>query len=156
MSKFEKIIVPFIDDTIQQKDLTASAGFIDSYTYDIDHPDDKYQFFLVYDADLRNSDTIDRAIRFDKCKCIKNVYVKFVDGKALLVYQFWVKPELKKLYEGVLHLNTDEKIKIYNFWGPVYSIVDEVMSNNTVLADSYHGMPAEDYRKIPNESWLLL
>ena len=155
MSKFEKIIIPLIDETILFKDLSPDAGFIDSYTSDLDNPADKGQFFLTYNADLRTKESIDRARRFSKSKYIRRSYIKYVDNKPLLVYSFWVTPAVKVFYNGILHLTTEQKARILQFWGPLPRFMDEVLSNKTIVADEVHIMPLEDYRSSPREDWLI-
>lgn len=153
MSVFEQIIVPFIDETIKPSDLTEEAGFIDSFTYDIDHPTDKYIFFLVYDADLRNNSTIDRARRFDKSKKVRYSYIKFVNGKAWLVYSYWIGPEIKKMYTDNLHLTPEQKFHIAEWWGSDKVISRRVLMENSFVVDCTRSMPAEDYRRPPIPDW---
>lgn len=145
MSKFEKTIIPLISDSIKTIDLTSAAGFIDSFTSDPDKPSGEKELYLMYDAEKRNDFTIDRARRFDKSLCIKRSYIKYVDNKAYLIYSFWIKPDIKKLYNGVLSLNTNQKYRILQFWGPFDSFVDSIMNTLVIATDVKHDMPLSDY-----------
>lgn len=147
MSKFEKTIIPLIDECIKTVDLTAAAGFIDSYTEDPDNPNGDAELFLVYDDTVRNDFVSDRMRRFESSMNIKRTYVKYVDNVPYYIYSFWVKPEVKKLYNGILSLNTVQKARILQFWGPFDSTVDELMMNQVSLFDVEHNMPLEDYRE---------
>jgi len=149
MSVFEKIIIPLIDNSIRLIDLTSAAGFIDSFTLDPDRPSGESELFLVYDDSKRNKYTIDRAIRFSKSTKIKRTYIKYVNNVPYLIYSFWVNPEVKKLYNGVLTLNTVQKSRILQFWGPFDSTVDTVLTNSVLTTDIGHTMPLEDYRDEP-------
>lgn len=146
MSKFEKIIIPLVDENIRSIDLTDAAGFVDSYTYDPDNPSGEKELFLVYDDSKRNSYTQDRAIRFEKSKHIRRRYIKYVNGVPYYVYCFWIRPEVKKFYNGVITLSTEQKFSILQFWSVFNDIVDFVMSNSVLSLDVAHNMPLEDYR----------
>lgn len=151
MSAFEKITIPLIDENIKTIDLTSAAGFIDSFTLDPDKPSGEKELFLVYDDSKRNDFTIDRARRFDKSMRIKRTYIKYVNNKPYLVYSFWVDPEVKKLYSGILTLNTVQKSKILQFWGPLDTTVDKVLANTVLTTEVSHTMPLADYRESPFE-----
>lgn len=151
MSTFEKITIPLIDDNIRTIDLTSAAGFVDSFTLDPDRPSGEKELFLVYDDSKRNDFTIDRARRFDKSMRIKRMYIKYIDNKPYLVYSFWVNPEVKKLYNGILTLNTVQKSKILQFWGPLDTTVDKVLANPILTTEVSHAMPLSDYRENPFE-----
>lgn len=147
MSKFEKIIIPLIDKCILPIDLTKLAGFIGSYTYDPDKPSGDKEFFLMYDDSIRNKYTIDRARRFELSKMVKRKYIKYIDGKPCYIYSFWVKPELKKMYNGMFTLSTSQKISVLQFWSEFDPIVDYIMSNTILSVSVTHDMPLEDYRE---------
>lgn len=146
MSKFEKIIIPLIDKNIRSIDLTDAAGFIDSYTYDPDRPSGEKELFLVFDDTKRNEFTKDRAIRFSKSPNIKRTYVKYVNNKPYFIYSFWVNPDVKKLYDGIVTLTTQQKVAVLQFWTQFDSIVDLIMSNPVISLGVTHEMPLEDFR----------
>lgn len=147
MSKFEKIIVSLIDDNIKLIDLTDTAGFVDCYTYDPDNPSGDNEFYMVYDGDKMNDYTKDRAIRFSYARNLKRTYVKYVNGKPLYIYSFWVNPTLKKLYSGTIWLNTEQKAKVVMFWGAFSDVADSVMSYPVLSTEVGHQMPLNDYRR---------
>lgn len=149
MSNIEKVIIPLVDENIRTIDLTSAAGFIDSFTSDPDKPSGEKELFLVYDDSKRNDFTKDRAIRFSKSMKIKRMYIKYVNTRPYLVYSFWVDPEVKKLYSGILTLNTVQKSKILQFWGPLDTTVDKVLSNPVLTMEVNHSMPLADYRESP-------
>lgn len=145
MSKFEKTIIPLIDEEIKTIDLTSAAGFIDSYTYDPDRPSGEKELYLAYDDSKRNDYTIDRARRFAMSKNLKRTYVKYVNNTPYLIYSFWVRPEVKKLYNGILSLSTSQKFSIMKFWGPFDKDVDSVVSSSNLTVITTHAMPIEDF-----------
>jgi len=152
MSTFEKTIIPLIDENIKLIDLTSAAGFIDSFTLDPDNPSGEKELFLVYDDSKRNDFTRDRAIRFSKSMRIKRTYIKYVNTKPYLIYSFWVGPDVKKLYSGILTLTTVQKSKILQFWGPLDTTVDKVLTNTVLTTEISHSMPLSDYCGSPFEN----
>lgn len=145
MSKFEKIIIPLVDDCFKMIDFTDVAGFIDSYTYDPDKPSGQCELFLVYDDSKRNDYVSDRAIRFESSKYLKRMYIKRVNNKPYLVYSFIIKPELKPFYSyGVINLTTKQKLKFIKFWSELDNMVDFIMSNSCIHTQVEHTMPSED------------
>lgn len=145
MSKFEKIIIPLVDDCFKMIDFTDVAGFIDSYTQDPDKPAEPCELFLVYDDNKHNEYTIDREIRFGSSKYLKRTYIKRVNNKPYLVYSFYIKPELKQFYSyGVISLSTSQKLRFLQFWTDLDSMTDFVMSNQCIHTQVRHPMPLED------------
>ena len=155
MTDFEKIIIPLVDDNIKSIDLTSVAGFIDSFTSDPDNPSGEKELFLVYNDRIRNNYTIDRARRFENSPYIKRKYVKYVNGIPYYVYSFWIKPDIKKLYNGIVCLSTVQKSKILQFWSLFNSIVDKVMANSVLVTDVGHPMPLSDYREEWSDDYSL-
>lgn len=151
MSAFEKTIIPLIDENIRTIDLTSAAGFIDSFTKDPDKPSGDVELFLVYDDTKRNDFVTDRMRRFEKSKYIKRSYVKYVNNNPYFIYSFYIKPEVKKLYSGIMSLNTVQKAQILQFWGPFDTTVNSLLSNQALVFDTEHLMPLEDYRESPFE-----
>ena len=147
MSVFEKIILPFIDDKITNKDLTSVAGFVDSYTKDDDKPSAENEFFLVYDADLHNEYTEDRARRFSMSPRLKRTYIKYVNNKPLKVYSFWVNPSISKSYNGIISLSREQKIKVLQFWGFFDSEINAIIDNSIIHTKVEHSIPLEDFEE---------
>lgn len=144
MTTFEKILIPLIEDNIKKIDLTSAAGFIDSYTAD---PDKGYcddSVFLVYDDTVRNDFVADRARRLAVSFNVKRTYVKYVNGKPLFIYELWCKPELKKMFTGIVNLNGVQKMKIVSFWGSYDDVVEKVLMNNVLTINPSHNVPNED------------
>lgn len=151
MSKFEKAIIPLIDDCIRPIDLSSSAGFIDSFTIDPDNPSGNIELFLVYDDRKRGAEVTSRMQRFEKSRNVKRTYVKYVNNTPYYIYSFWIKPEVKKLYSGVMALSTIQKAQILQFWGPFDNMVDSLLNNLALVLDVQHVMPLSDYRESPFE-----
>lgn len=151
MSIFEKITIPLIDNTIKTIDLTSAAGFVNSFTFDPDKPSGEKELYLMYDESKRNDFTIDRARRFEKSMCIKRTYIKYINNKPYTIYSFWIGPEVKPLYSGILTLSTVQKSKILQFWGPLDDTVDKVMTNPVLTMETGHAMPLSDHRDNPFE-----
>ena len=145
MSVFEKIVLPFIDDKIQSIDLTKAAGFVDSYTKDDDRPSAENEFFLVYDADLHNEYTEDRARRFSTSPNLKRTYIKYVNNKPLKIYSFWVNPTISKSYNGIISLSREQKIKVLQFWGFFDSEINTIVDNSVIHTKVEHSIPLEDF-----------
>lgn len=147
MSKFEKLIVPLVDDCISPIDLTSVCGFIDSYTVDKDNPSSEKEFYLVYDSDVNNKWTSDRARRFSMSRNLKRKYIKYVNNKPLLVYLFWVNPSLQKYYNGILAFNYEQKEKLLKFWGFGDDAMKAMLNNSVIHTTVEHSIPLEDYRE---------
>lgn len=145
MSTFEKTIIPLIDNNILSIDLTPAAGFIDSYTIDPDKPGDSGELFLVYDDTKRNDFVSDRMRRFEKSPYIKRTYVKYVNNVPYYIYSFWIKPEVKQKYNGVITFTAVQKARILQFWGPFDRVVEKVLNNQVLILDVQHSMPLADY-----------
>ena len=150
MSTFEKIIVPLMSDDFKTTDFTEECGFVDCYTYDPDKPTASNEFFIVYDDKVRSKLSIERARRFDKCPLLKRTYIKYVDGNPRLVYSFWVKPVIGKLYKGIQNITASQKVNVMNFWGSFDEQFSEfLVGNSTIGVDWKHDMPIADY--IPSD-----
>lgn len=150
MSTFEKIIIPLISDLFKTSDFTEACGFIDCYTCDPDKPTAENELFIVYNDKIRNKFSIERARRFDKSPLLKRTYIKYVDGNPLLVYSFWVKPDIGKLYKGIQNITANQKVNVINFWGPFDKQFSEfLVCNSTIGVNWKHDMPIADY--IPSD-----
>lgn len=150
MSIFEKIIIPLLSNDFKTTDFTDSCGFIDCYTFDPDKPTASNEFFIAYDDKVRNEFSIERARRFDKSPLLKRTYIKYVNGDPYLVYSFWIKPEVGKLYRGVQSITASQKVDVMNFWGPFDEQFSEFLVGNPVISvDWKHDMPIADY--IPSD-----
>lgn len=146
MSAFEEAIIPLIDDNIWTVDLTSPAGFVDSYTEDPDRPNGEPELFLMYKNNKNNEYVKNRIRRLESSKYLKRIYVKYIDGQPYYIYSFWIKPEVKKFYSGVVNLSTVQKAKVLQFWGPCKT-VESLLENYTSTFDVYHPMKPEDFRE---------
>ena len=144
MSTFEKLIIPFIVDTITPGDLTKASGFIDSYTSDPDNPTGDCEYFLVYDDSVRNEYSQQRALRLEACKNLKRTYVKTVNKKPYFVYSFWVPYPINKFYNGTVALSPHQKEKLLRFWGYANDVVERAISSKFIIADTKHDMPLHE------------
>ena len=150
MSTFEKIIIPLMSDDFKTTDFTEECGFVNCYTCDPDKPTASNEFFIVYDDKIRSKLSIERARRFDKCPLLKRTYIKYVDGNPRLVYSFWVKPVIGKLYKGIQNITASQKVNVMNFWGSFDEQFSEfLVGNSTIGVDWKHDMPIADY--IPSD-----
>lgn len=140
-----------MSDLFKTIDFTEACGFIDCYTTDPDRPSASNEFFIVYDDTIRNEFSIERARRFDKSPFLKRTYIKYVKGRPYLVYSFWVKPEIGKLYKGVQNITSEQKVNVINFWGPFDREFSGFLAgNSTIGVDWKHDMPIADY--IPRDN----
>ena len=144
MSKFEKILIPLIDNKIQTIDLTTASGFIDSYTSDPDHPNGDKELYLVYDDRIRNKYVTDRCMRFDSSRMLKRKYVKIVKNIPYYIYVFWVGKDLEKSYGNVMNLTSRQKLSVLQFWGFPDDLVDDFIPAGSMLVKFEHEMPLED------------
>lgn len=145
MSKFEETIIPLMGD-IWSIDLTSAAGFVDSYTEDPDRPNSEPELFLMYKNDKHNEYTENRIRRLEASKNLKRIYVKYIGGQAYYIYSFWVKPEIKKLYSGIINLSTAQKAQVLQFWG-LCETVTSLLENHTCVFNVQHSMTPEDFRE---------
>ena len=148
MTLFEKVIIPLVDENIRVGDFTSVVGFVDSYTVDPDKPNGECELFLVFDDRVRNEYSIERARRYALSTKIKRTYVKYVNGVPYLIYSFWVNSKVKKLYNGIITLDVEQKASILQFWGTFDSDVKAVMSNEVLTTVVTHAMPLEDYNDV--------
>ena len=150
MSNFEKIIIPLLSGDFKTTDFAECSGFIDCYTFDPDRPTAANEFFIAYNDKVRNEFSIERARRFDKSPLLKRTYIKYVNGDPYLVYSFWVKPEVGKLYRGIQNITASQKVNVMNFWGPFDKQFSEFLIGNPVIGVEWkHDMPIADY--IPSD-----
>lgn len=139
-----------MSDEFKITDFTEECGFIDCYTCDPDKPTSSNEFFIVYNDKIRNKTSIERAIRFDKSPLLKRTYIKYVNGDPFLVYSFWVKPDIGKLYKGIQNITASQRVNVINFWGPFDRQFSEfLVGNSTIGVDWKHDMPIADY--IPSD-----
>ena len=147
MSQFEKIIIPLIEPKLKPIDFTDKTGFIGCYTFDPDRPSFDKEFFIVFNNNIRNEYTKDLSVRLSHSLNIKNTYIKRVNNIPYYVYSFYVKPELKKYYNGILDLTASHKIKVANFWSPSDKLVNNLLSNTILHTTVDHNMPLTDYQQ---------
>lgn len=139
-----------MSDEFKITDFTEECGFVDCYTCDPDKPTPSNEFFIVYNDKIRNKTSIERAIRFDKSPLLKRTYIKYVNGDPFLVYSFWVKPDIGKLYKGIQNITASQRVNVMNFWGTFDKQFSEfLVSNSTIGVDWKHDMPIADY--IPSD-----
>lgn len=139
-----------MSDEFKITDFTEECGFIDCYTCDPDKPTSSNEFFIVYNDKIRNKTSIERAIRFDKSPLLKRTYIKYVNGDPFLVYSFWVKPDIGKLYKGIQNITASQRVNVMNFWGTFDKQFSEfLVGNSTIGVDWKHDMPIADY--IPSD-----
>ena len=147
MSDFEKIIIPLAVEDIKRKDLTEELGFIDSYTYDEDKPWDKNCILLAFDARKRSKDINEMSVRYDYSKNLKRKYIKLVNNIPYYFYVFYVPHKLKELFEGVIVLTYEQKLKVLQFWGASDYITKIVFECPVVVTSTQHDAPLEDVKK---------
>lgn len=145
MSTFEKIVIPFIDGEITSMDLTKSSGFIDSYTSDPDKPSGEKEIFLVFDDRIRNEHVTKRAVHLDKSRSLKRKYVKLVDHVPYYVYVFCIKPGLRISTEGIVHLSSEEKISVLQFWNFPNDLTKLLVGDSSIATVYTHEMPLADF-----------
>lgn len=139
-----------MSDEFKITDFTEECGFVDCYTCDPDKPTSSNEFFIVYNDKIRNKTSIERAIRFDKSPLLKRTYIKYVNGDPFLVYSFWVKPDIGKLYKGIQNITASQRVNVMNFWGTFDKQFSEfLVGNSTIGVDWKHDMPIADY--IPSD-----
>lgn len=139
-----------MSDEFKTTDFTDECGFVDCYTCDPDKPTPSNEFFIVYNDKVRSKTSIERARRFDKSPLLKHTYVKYVNGDPLLVYSFWIKSDIGKLYKGIQNITASQKVNVMNFWGTFDKQFSEfLVGNSTIGVDWKHDMPIADY--IPSD-----
>lgn len=155
MTKFEKTIIPLVSNDIRPADLTGNAGFIDSFISDPDRPSGEKELFLVYNDNYRSEYTQDRARRFAFSKDVKRTYIKYVNGIPYYVYSFWIRPTVKKMYDGVIILSTEQKQKIINFWSVFDDISTTILNQQCLTFSIEHKMPLADYNGPSMYDWYI-
>lgn len=134
-----------MDESLAFGDISPTSGFVDSYTSDPDRPCSENVVYLTYDDSIRTDDTKRRAARLDKSKHVKYTYVKMIDNKPIMVYKFYIKPEIKKLFSGNVVLTPEQVTRIFEFWGFTSDVSEYLCSNKNKYLGVEHNMPLEDY-----------
>lgn len=134
-----------MDDNLSFGDVSPQSGFVDSYTIDEDKPCADNTIYLTYNDSERTDDTKKCALRLEKLNTVKNRYIKIIDNKPIMVYKFYIKPELKKLFNGVIELTPEQYIRIFDFWGYNSDVALYICSNKRKSLTVEHKMPLEDY-----------
>lgn len=145
MSNFDKIAVSLINIDTKPIDFTSFAGFKGCYIKDPDKPNGEHNFYIMYDEELRNEYSMDRARRFSASPYLKKMYIKFVNHKPYVIYSFWVNKEASKIYDGVFHLTPEQKMHICNYWGIVDPICNAILNDSVFTYKGKVDMPLEDY-----------
>lgn len=156
MSQFSKIIVPLIEPKFKPVDFTDKAGFVGCYTADPDKPSSEKEFFVVFNNNIRNEYSEDLSIRLSRSLNIKRTYVKRVNNIPYYIYSFYVKPELKKYYNGICYLTANQKLKVSNFWTKSDDLVNKLLSNTVLHLSVNNNMPIADYQSTYRDiRWLV-
>lgn len=145
MSLFEKIIIPLIDENLVFGDVSPFSGFIDSYTSDPDKPCGDNCVYLTYDDSVRTEDSMRCATRLEKLSTVQCRYIKMINGKPVMVYKMYIKPEIKKLFSGVVELTPEQVVRIIDFWGYTSDTAFYICSNKHKSVTVEHDMPLEEF-----------
>lgn len=145
MSMFEKIILPLVDDNISFGDVAPYSGFVDSYTADPDKPCGENVLYLTYDDTIRTEQSKKCATRIESLSTVKHTYVKVVNNKPIMVYKLYIKPEIKKLFNGIIELTPKQVSRIFEFWGYNSDVATYICENKRKSLCVEHNMPLEDY-----------
>ena len=148
------MLVPFIHESFKKEDFSKEAGFVGIYYHDIDKPAGGKQLFLVYDDSVRTEESMDTARRINNQENVKRKYIRYVEGKPLMVYSYWVNPLLEDLFfKNSVSFSVKQKLKILQFWG---TSDEEILDAILVPSYVYHTpetkwmpentIPSEDYR----------
>lgn len=147
MSLFDKILIPLIEPLLKPIDFSAVTGFISCFTEDPDKPNSDKEFFIAFDNNKRNKYVEDLSKRLSTSVNVKRQYIKLVNNKPYCIYSFFVKPELKKYFNGVLSIKTEHKNKIANFWSTLDNDVNTIFQNSIITVNGVEKMPLADYNR---------
>lgn len=145
MSLFEKIVVPFLVPELNNLYFTDIVGFKDCYTHDLDNPSTDKEFFIMFDNRVYNEYTVKLARKLNVSVNVKKCYVKIIDSIPYTVYSFFVTPEVKQFYKGLITLTLKQKQKYIDFWGESDKDAETISKNSTLVLDVNHDMPLSDY-----------
>lgn len=134
-----------MDENLAFGDIAPQSGFMNSYTIDPDKPCGDNVIYLTYDDSIRTEQTKKCASRLEELKTIKHRYIKMIDNKPVMVYKFYIKPELKKLFKGNVELTPEQIVRIFDFWGYNSDVALYICSNKRKSLTVSHDMPLEDY-----------
>lgn len=146
MSQFEKIIIPLGIAGLKKEYFSKESGFTDSYTIDPDHPTDLHNIYLLYDAETRSTESIERARAFSSSKYLKYQYIKYISGSPYIVYCFYTGDYGKYYFNGVFQLYYNQIVTILQFWGLNDDITKVLIDTKAISVDTKHDMPLDDYR----------
>ncbi len=134
-----------MDESLAFGDISPTSGFVDSYTSDPDRPSSENVVYLTYDDSIRTDDTKRRPARLTKSKNVKYTYVKMIDNKPIMVYKFYIKPEIRKLFSGHVELTPEQVTRVFEFWGFASDVSKYLCDNKNKYVGVEHNMPLEDY-----------
>lgn len=145
MNNLLKLVVPLLNDKISYDDISVESGFIDAYTFDINHPEIGC-IYLMYDAQLRNKNTAKRYFKFLNLPEYKTSRIIHIKNKSYLLYVFSITNKvIRDLVKGLILLDNNQKTRILQFWGFRDMFVQNVILNNINFLEYKFYVPEEDY-----------
>lgn len=147
MSLFDKIIIPLIEPNFKTIDFTSLTGFMGCYTSDPDQPNGCEQFFVAFDNSIQNDYVKDLNIRLSKSPNIIKAYIKVIDNKPYHVCSFFVRPELKRYFRGVVGMPMEHKMKYLKMWTEFDEFAEYICSNTAINLSHNEPLPREDYHR---------
>lgn len=147
MSNFDKVMVALVDDALKPVDFTTESGFVDCFTFDLDHPVSG-EYYIMFDDTVRNDKSKDLAIRLFKSKNVKKTYVKYIDNKPYYIYVFWLNGKLTdEIHSKVFALTPERLIKAMEFWGLHSTETKDLLMEGCCKSCNipFKCVPCEDY-----------
>lgn len=146
MSLPYKLIIPLLDDTITEQDLSKDNGFINVYNEDINRPYLDNHIFLLYRY-YNNEKEVARDEKFRKSPCLYNSDIIKINNKLYLLYSFSiVNKTIRNIMNNSFIIPKEDKIKICKFWNfKDKDVIDYIFgySKNVLFKDS----------KVPEVDW---
>lgn len=131
------LIVPLIDDGINESDLSDKAGFVDAYTSDINRPYLDKHCFLMY-KDTGTIESLNTKNKLSKLPTYYNKRYMKIKGEHYTVFTFVaLNKDIEQLKKGCLFKDTKSQVRILNFW----STKSDDLANQVLLSNFRFGYP---------------
>lgn len=147
MSTLEKLIIPFLSDSITREDVSEEAGFLHLYTSDINRPYMDDCIFLLYDVETKTKEARLREFKFRSLKEISYSKCIRINNKYYMLYIFpIINKDIERFKNGLRHSSKDGFIKILKFWNGSDEKITEYLMGTLLSYDHTDiSVPEEDY-----------
>ena len=144
MSKIEKLIAPFIDDSLTTDDFSEDTGFVLMSDEDINRPWLDNHIFLLYK--WGDNKSIKVFYKYKKAKSFYGFKIMYIKGEPYIVYTFTSNSLINRLKQGVAILRDVNKQRVLQFWQFKDAWITLNVMRGTITCDpTLSIVPEEDF-----------